>query len=391
MTVGSTESERRSPSWWSLAPLVFGAFVVAAEGTILTGVLPLLTADLAASPSAAGQALATYPLVYVVGAPVLAVLVGGRSQRGVCAVGLVVFAAGNLVSASSGSLVTLMLGRLVSALGACVFVPHASARAVTIGAHRRGRALSVMASGFTAATLVGAPLGVYCAALAGWRVVLVVVAVAALLACVAQRWGNLGDGPVSGTTMRARLRFLADRRLLSIVVLTAVVVAGEFVVYAYISVIVSHQVTVGDSTIATAIMLFGAGSTAGTLLGGVVADRFGWRRVLLASMAVTGGALLVLPLARDFVLLAACLTTWALFGWTFTPAQNNRLLATFPDNGAMLLTLNSSAVQLGVAGGGVLGGVALGLWSPAVLPFLGAGLVWLSLVVTGARRGSWSG
>ncbi|ALG08554.1 hypothetical protein AOZ06_17985 [Kibdelosporangium phytohabitans] len=381
--------QRRSPSWWNLAPLVAGAFVVAVEGTVLTGVLPQLSRDLATSVSATGQALATYPLGYVVGAPLLAVFVGGRSQRNVCAAGLLIFAVGNLVSASSGSLVTLMAGRLISALGACVFIPNASARAVALGTRRRGRALSVMASGFTAATLVGAPLGVYTAALVGWRAVLVVVAAAAVLACLAQRLGSLGDNQVSGMTTRARLRFLGDRRLLSILVLTVVVVGGEFVVYAYISPLVDHQLVVADGTIATAIMLFGAGSTAGTLLGGFLVDRFGWSRVLTVSVVAIGTTLLVLPLAHNLVFLCACLMTWGLFGWTFTPAQSNRLLAVLPDNGAMVLTLNSSAVQLGVAGGGLLGGVAIDLWSPAVLPFVGAGLVWVSFVaVVASRRGA---
>jgi len=43
------------PLWWSLTPLVLGAFMVAAEGSVLTGALPLVSADLHASPGVVGQ------------------------------------------------------------------------------------------------------------------------------------------------------------------------------------------------------------------------------------------------------------------------------------------------------------------------------------------------
>ncbi|RKT54196.1 MFS transporter [Saccharothrix australiensis] len=374
-----TAVQKRTPTWWSLTPLVFGAFVVASEGTILTGVLPQLGHDLRAEPGAVGAALALYPLVYVFGAPTLAVLAGGRSQRLVCTLGLGAFAVGNLVSASAGTLPALVAGRLIASLGACAYIPNAAARGLALGADRRGRVLSIVSSGFTAATLLGAPLGIYLASVLSWRLVLVLVAAGAVAVAGAQWSSRLGDHPVSGTGMRERLAFLTRRRLLAVLVLTFAVVLGEFVVYAYISLLVRHNVGATAAQTATAILVFGIGSTSGTLLGGFLVDRFGWRRVLWTSMTVIATALLLLPFATTPLLLGLCLLVWGLFGWTFTPAQTNRLLDTHPDNGAMLITLNASAVQLGVAGGGLLGAAVNSTFGVAALAPTGAVVVGAAL------------
>ncbi|MCP2250115.1 MFS transporter [Lentzea aerocolonigenes] len=381
-----TKENSRTATWWSLTPLVFGAFVVAVEGTILTGVLPTLGRDLQVEPGAIGATLAIYPLTYVFGAPTVAMLAGSRSQRTMCAIGLVVFALGNLGAASAGSLIGLTAGRLLASLGACAYLPNAGARAAGLGPERRGRALSIVASGYTAATLAGAPLGVVAASYLGWRPVLVVVAVCAVAVAVAQWFSRLDDQPASTMSMRERLKFLGDRRLLSILALTLAVVTAEFVVYAYISVVVGHNIGADSRTVATALMVFGVGTTTGTLAGGFLVDRFGWRRMLRVSTFVIGVALLVMPFARSIPFLFACLVVWGLFGWTFTPTQMNRLLDTFPDNGTMLLTLNASAVQLGVAGGGLAGGVVLETLGAGALAFAGAAIVWIALVV--AWRGS---
>ena len=336
-----------------------------------------------------GQSLAVYPLVYVIAGPLMAVLAGGRPQRAVSRAGLVMFAAGNLVSANATSIAGLIAGRVVAAIGASVFTPNAGARAASLGAERRGRAMSIVASGFSLATIIGAPLGVYFSSLFGWRSVLVTVAGCAIVVAVPQGFGRLGNARVTAMGMRQRLRFLGNRKLLAILLLSFAVVAGEFVVYSYIALIVGQKTGAGSDAIALAIMIFGVGTAAGTLAGGFGVDRFGWRRMLRVSVTVIGLTLTLLPFVQGMAPLLACLLTWAVFGWTFTPSQTNRLFDVFPDNGALLITLVASAVQIGIAAGGFLGGIVVTHWSIDGLAFTGALLVWASLaflVLTDRRQ-----
>ncbi|MFE6871405.1 MFS transporter [Kitasatospora sp. NPDC057692] len=373
------DSGGSAAGWSSLAPLVMGTFVVAVEGSILTGVLPRVSADLGLSAAGGGQALAVYPLVCVFGAPAASVLMGGRSQRDVCTFGLLLFAFGNLVTAASTGLGMLIAGRLVSALGACCYQPGAAARAARLGPRRRGRALSVLASGLTMATIVGAPLGVWASAVVTWRQILVLLAVLAVVVALVQRSSRLPGGALAAAGMRERAAFLGDRRLLSVVVLSFVVVAGEFVVYAYLSLVAGHVGGQESATVARTLMVFGVGTTLGTVVGGAAVDALGWRTVLVGSMGGMTLCLFLLPLARTETLLCAVLLGWGVTGWSFTPAQTCRLLETFPDHGPMLLTFNASAVALGVSGGGLFGGYVLGAVGVARLPLVAGATVALAL------------
>jgi predicted MFS family arabinose efflux permease len=370
------KGERSDPdataiSWWALAPLALGTFTVALEGVILTGMLPSVSHDIHARTSTVGQALALYPLTYVILSPVLAVFFGGKSRKRVSAIGLMVFAAGNLLNAAAMSVLVLIVGRLVSAIGASMFLPNAAARAAAIGAERRGRALSLVASGPSAATIVGAPVGIVIGSVVGWRVVLASLAFLSLTAASLQRVGGLGDARVAGLGMRDRLRFLRDPRMLRIVLLTLVIVCGEFIVYAYISLIVLAD----HGSVAPALMVFGIGTASGTIVGGLLVDKFGWRAALLVSMSGMLVAISAISIIRSPFILLAALLAWGLSGWIFTPSQTNRLFAAFPENGALLVVLNASAVYLGVSLGGLLGGAISAHLGVRYLPLAASALV----------------
>jgi predicted MFS family arabinose efflux permease len=101
--------------------------------------------------------------------------------------------------------------------------------------------------------------------------------------------------------------------------------------------------------------------------------------ILLAAGGLTV-AFAVLPLAGSTA--AALLTLvigWGIAAWSFTAAQQRRLLGLSPGSAPMPLALNSAATHLGFAAGALLGGLVVdtagagSLWLPAVA-CCGAGL-----------------
>jgi DHA1 family inner membrane transport protein len=63
--------------------------------------------------------------------------------------------------------------------------------------------------------------------------------------------------------------------------------------------------------------------------------------------------------AADAVLLCCLVLLWALMGWMFNPAQQQRLLTAAGPRGPVVISLNSSAIYAGQALGGVLGGLTV--------------------------------
>ncbi|HEX6351899.1 MFS transporter [Actinophytocola sp.] len=374
-----TQSEREV-SLWRLSPLVAGAFAIGVDASVLSGILLEVSEGLHAEPGAVGQVLAVFPLTYAIAAPLVATLVSGQSQRRISMAGLLLFALGNLVAAS-GTITLLGVGRFVAALGACAYLPNATATAAASAPERRsGRAVSLVLSGVTAATVLGVPAGIYLAALVGWRWVLISIAVLGLVSALAQQaTGGLANPRPTPVPVRDRLRLLGDRTLLGALALTVVVVTGEFVVHSYLAVVVDENVGAGTGVLALALTVFGASTLVGTISGGVLSDRFHWRPLLLVTVTAVGAILVALPLADGLVATLVLLSLWGMVGWTIVPTQLHRLFAVHPTEGSVVASLNSSSVFLGVALGGLVGSWAVDGHGIVVLCLVAAAVVWCAL------------
>jgi predicted MFS family arabinose efflux permease len=144
------------------------------------------------------------------------------------------------------------------------------------------------------------------------------------------------------------------------------------------------------------LLAFGAGAVIGNIAGGQAADRFGATRTVCWSMALGAvvmfafSAIPALPHAYAGPALIAAMIPWGVIGWAFPPAQASRILAIAPDDAAVVLSLNGSALYLGVALGSVVGGEVLRAGSPADLGWV-AGLfplVGLAIVFATTARGN---
>jgi predicted MFS family arabinose efflux permease len=134
---------------------------------------------------------------------------------------------------------------------------------------------------------------------------------------------------------------------------------------------------------------------AGNTWGGHAADRFGAVPTLFALLAGSVITVAVLSLPGSTVAGAAVvLALWAVFSWAFNPPVQSLLLELAP-TGGLVLSLNASAIYLGTAIGGMVGGIVIGAGGLLALPVVSAGftLVVIALLLTlqlGRRRSSGS-
>lgn len=143
------------------------------------------------------------------------------------------------------------------------------------------------------------------------------------------------------------------------------------------------------------LAFFGVVSFAGSQFGGYATDRWPRERFLAAIFVVL---ILAFPLmsigprlggGAGAALLFAGLALWGLFGWAFPIVQQARLVTLDPVMAPITLSLNISAIYVGVAIGSSLGAWALARWSVDSLGLVAGAseivaLVWLAL--TGALK-----
>ncbi|MGK5639931.1 MFS transporter [Streptomyces sp. URMC 126] len=391
-TVPERTSDGRGGGRGGILLLALGMFAIGTDLFIVADLLPSIAGDLGLSTAAAGQTVTVFALTYAIAAPVLAGLTSSVGRRPLLATVLVVFAAGNALSALAPSYPVLLLGRVVAGAGAALYSSTASALAAGITApERRGRALSVVYAGMTTAIALGVPLGGLIGRSSSWRwafgfvVLLSLVTLAGLRSCLPPV-----PGP-GGTGARRRAAALRVRRAPSALLTTVCWTVGTFVVYTYLGALLDRSGHVGTAARPWLLLLFGVGSFTGVLAGGRLADRVDPRRGLAGALALLAVVLAALtPALRSTAGTAAVLTLWGFVHWSCFPLVQHRLLTIGGEHGGMLLALNNSAVYLGQTLAGALGGLLAGTGRLGALPWAGAGSEVLALVVLVAGAVGWT-
>jgi DHA1 family inner membrane transport protein len=369
------------PLWlFSLVNLVIGtgAFVI-------SGILAPLAKDLGVSVPAAGQAMTAYALSTALLAPLVLLATGRWPRKRALLLALALFAAGNLLCAMATTFTTLLIGRVLMGLGA-VFTPIAAGIAVALVAPaRRGKALAFVFLGISLSYVIGVPLGAWLGLHYSWHtpVWLVVGLSAVAIVAVALRVPAQIHAP--GASF-AGLRELLERRdVLSALALTLLYFTAIFVVFGYAGPVLQALAPMSSERLSLTLGLFGLSGVAGTLIGGAANDRFGSRRTLAIQLSALGATMLLLPLtAGSWPLMLLVLLAWGTAGFGMMAPQQSRLAAMAPAQAPMLLSLNTSMLYLGTAGGAIVGGAlasVLGFerlaW--AGVPFVAAALALLWL------------
>ncbi|MFJ5924614.1 MFS transporter [Kitasatospora sp. NPDC092948] len=380
------------------AVLALGTFAVGTDAFVTAGFLPAMAAALHVSTAAAGQSVGLFAAVYALASPLLAVATARLPRRTLLLGALLLLAAANALSALAPSYGVLLGGRVLAALAAAAFTPTAGATAAGLArAESRGRALAVVIGGLTVATALGVPLGRVAAVGLGWRAALGAVAALSVLGALAVGLTLPQLPGAEPVPLRSRLAALRRPGVLAVLPLTVLGMAACYVPYSYSVPVLAAVGVSGRVAVPVALVLYGAGAVAGNLLAGRWTDRVGPVRVLTvgyAAMAVTFAALTALAAEherlRSAVAVGVLAFLWGASSWCQSPAQQHRLLAAAPEQASLVVSLNSSAIYLGIGAGTVLGGLALPsgatavFASAAVLACGAAGL----LRVTAVRRGS---
>ncbi|GGQ90651.1 MFS transporter [Kitasatospora griseola] len=358
--------------------LALGTFAVGTDAFVTAGFLPAMADTLHVSTAAAGQSVSLFAAVYALASPLLAVATARLPRRTLLLGALLLLTAANTLSALAPTYEVLLAGRVLAALGAAAFTPTAGATAAALArADSRGRALAVVIGGLTVATALGVPLGQLAAVGLGWRAALGAVAVLSALSALAIHL-TLPQLPGSEPVpLRSRAAALRRPGVLAVLPLTVLGMAACYVPYSYSVPVLAAVGVSGRVAVPVALALYGAGAVAGNLLAGRWTDRVGPVRVLTvgyAAMAVSFAALAALAAGqlRSTVAVGVLAFLWGASSWCQTPAQQHRLLAAAPEQASLVVSLNSSAIYLGIGAGTVLGGLALPSGAAAVFALAAA-------------------
>jgi predicted MFS family arabinose efflux permease len=362
--------------------LMFGNFVIGCGVMVVAGSLNDLTRSLQVSVALGGQLIAIAAVMMCLGAPLLAVAVGGCDRRRLLTVALAWYALGHAASALMPSYAALVPVRALSMLAAAVFTPQAAAAIGWLApAEKRGRAITFIFLGWSVASVFGMPLHSFIGEALGFRWAFALVA---LLAAGAAGWvwAVMPDGvrpPAMG--LQAWRQVLTHRPLMAVVAVTALSGAGQFTLFSYFAPYYKTVLGAGATQISLLFAWFGAFGLIGNLLLSRHVDRFGAARAVTLLLTAIGCSMALWPLAGSYAAMAAVLVPWALGSFASNSAQQARLGQAAPALAPAVMALNTSAIYLGQAVGASSGGAIVAAHAASRLSGrdLFAGINWVAL------------
>jgi len=372
--------------------LALANFSMGIDGYVLAGLLPQIASDLEVGSAAAGQLVSVFALTGAFAGPVLSAFTGRWERKTTISLALLVFVLGNLMVALAPDYAWAIAGRVVSAVGGALLNAVVSAYVIArTPAEHRGRALSFVLGGWLAATALGVPLGLVIGQ-ADWRAPLFLVAGVGLLALI----GIVIKVPrltLPALPLRESVRPLGQPRVLAALVIPIGIMCASYLCFTFAAFILEPRIGTGLPIIA---VMFGYGliSLLGNIVSGRALSRISPVRVLaiiiasLIAVAAIGTVGMALPGIVGIVVALIWFFGCAFFNGGMGVPLQARLAAMSSGSVTILLALNASAITLGSALGGLLGGamLATGFAPEALIPSAGAVLILTGVILFQTTR-----
>jgi DHA1 family purine ribonucleoside efflux pump-like MFS transporter len=345
-------------AWAAIGALALGVFALVTSEFLPASVLTPLAADLHVSVGAAGQAVTATAVVGAIAAPLTPVLTGRWDRRRVMWGLMALLCVSNLLTVLAVNLPMLLVARVLLGASLGGFWSMAAALAMRlVPAKALPRAMSIVFTGVSVATVSAAPVGAYVSDTLGWRAAFVIAGVVGALALLAQALTLPRLAPTAPPKLRGLWQ--VARRPSVAVALAGVllVISGHFAGFTYVRPVLEQVTHLNVAAISLVLLAFGVAGFFGNFAGAFLAERDPRLAVLGGAGFVAASALAIVILGVAPWAVAIALAVWG-FGFAMLPVGFQAWATSEASDQAELAGgLLTSTFQVAIAMGAIFGGV----------------------------------
>ena len=354
-TVAVTEQ----PAWGAVFAVTLGVFALITAEFLPASLLTPMAASLGVTEGMAGQTVTATAAIALVTSLVISVLTRNIDRRIVLLSFSVLLVASNLLVAFAPTLSLVLVGRVLLGIAIGGFWTMSAAVAMRLVPEALvPRALSIIFSGVSVATVAAAPLGSYFGHIIGWRNVFLIATVIGVLAFFWQ----LVVLPKMAPTGSARMGTLVDvmkRPVMRAGMLSVLLVfTGHFAFFTYLRPFLEVVTGVSVNGLSLILLGFGVANFIGTSLAGFMLERSLRMTLLLMPLAMGAIALALVALGRAPIADALLVALWGMAFGAVPVAWSTWITKTVPDEaesgGGLIVAAVQFAITLGAAAGGVV-------------------------------------
>jgi len=366
-----------------------GAIFVSVTSEFLpTGLLPEMAEELGVGLSAAGLLVTVFAGTVVIATTPLAALTRRYSRKSLVVVVLLVIALANTLAALAPTYEILVGARILGGLAHGLFWAVVAAySAHLVPKHQLGRAVAITAAGGSAAFVLGVPVGTALGHALGWRAAFAIIGgVVVVLAIIVVKYLPPVNHHVQLKTGEIPLPLRKDRSLRGVVIVCVViliVMTGQNTFYTYIAPWLIDVAGFPATSVALMLFLFGGAGAVGLVVAGFAADRFPKRGFAVAIVMVMAAvAVLAVGSANTVVVVVAFVVWGVAFGGVPAMLQTRMLQTASLQVRDLGAALQTTAFNIGIGGGALIGGLLLDGYGIRSLPIVEIMLLAVGLAVS---------
>lgn len=369
-------------AWAAVISMTLGVFGLVTAEFLPVSLLTPMADDLRITEGMAGQAMSATAVMALITSLLTATVTRKIDRRYVLLGFSVLLIAANIMIALAPNYAVLLTGRVLLGLALGGFWTMSAATIMRLVPEKNvPRALAILFSGVSAATVFAAPLGSYLGDVIGWRNVFMLASLLGVLALVVQ-FATLPKMPPRGrATLRTLIEVINRPRMKFGLFSLVLIITGHFALFTYVRPFLENVSGVTTAGVSGILLGFGVANFIGTYVGGALIARS--LRMTIALMPMIMGLAGVGMVAIDGAV-APTTVLVAIWGMAFggvPVAWSTWITRTVPDEAESGGGLLVAGFQLAIATGAAVGGLvfdtsgALGVFTIAGFLLLAASII----------------
>lgn len=366
-----------------LIGMTVSAFIFNTSEFMPIGLLTDIAKSFAITEAKAGMLITVYSWIVMLLSLPLMLLVSRIDYKKLYMGTVALFGICQVLTVLSGSYGMLMASRIGVACAHAIFWSIASPVAVRMASdEHQSKALSMVVTGTSVATIAGLPLGKMVGHYAGWRIAFLIVAVITfvVLGYMTFLFPKMEQ---SGEPFRVKQlpELFKNRSLVCVYIQTFLFVVGYYTSYSYIDPFLQQVAGMGNSMVTITLFVFGAAGLLGSFLFSKFYDKYrlGFLRTVMAALVIE--LLLLLPAASQPGFMMALCALWGITVLVFNVSfQSETIRCTDEQSSSVAMSIFSGIFNFGIGAGSFLGGVVCDKGQLDRIGFVGAGFAAISLL-----------
>lgn len=310
--IAAEESQANArPAWRAVYALALGVFGLIVAEFLPASLLTPMAASLGVSEGMAGQAVTATALVALVTGLLITTATRNIDRRWVLMFFSVLQIISSMMVAFAGSLEFLLLGRLLLGIAIGGFWSMSTATTMRlVPAAMVPKALAIIFSAVSIATVVAAPLGSYFGALIGWRNVFLICALPSVVALLWQLWVLPSMRPESAGSFATLFKVLRRPGMIGGMLATILIFSGHFAFFTYLRPFLETVAQASVEGVSLILLGFGVANFIGTSIAGHLLARSLRLTLALVPLAMSVLALMMVAFGHVALLDGLLVAMW---------------------------------------------------------------------------------